>query len=677
MTDFNGRLYRNALKMPALVLDEKEKQVSRFISSNGLVEDPCAAEKERALINPSTSEEKEIFIDKLAAFGKDFRKIASFLDHKTTADCVEFYYKNLKKKWSREFNAASLDVLGAASVITAHAENAMQNQKTSSGRIFFESHCNSRTSQFDDSIAKRSSSSDIIWKDEVAVAADAILSYGKDFGMISQSVGTRSRDQCKVFFSKARKCLGLDLIHPRTRSIGTPKSDNAIGDGSDTGDACVLESSVVCSKKLVSKMEDLPSSIVSMDFDESDINRETEPISGGGGDDIVVDCSKAESVYVHGTVALANLNAVRNHVAEQGPGVSIAVSGSLGEAVDPCVSRLDTVLEPKSDAGLGNDLEARETSLSKDGLDEHHTKCSADTSSRSICRLDANKAKDECIDRNSSSGFSFSSKNSTSDLNSTSESSGTLVQKEQFSAKNSAFCDSDAFQCEKTCNQDRLSSTLDYEKNENKRELQRFRISPELPHPLQNFEKASLHQKSHSRSLSDTEKLSRNGNVKPFGQIFNSSSRNNDKVAHFSKQSSKTLNSKFTSHENDGGDASLPDSAMLLAKYPAAFVNYPASLSQVHPQALQTLVRSTERNFNGVPVYSLREISSTGVDYLVYRGHHCMKQRGRGMVGTIVVGRVGLLSDSVAVLRMQYSKTKKPNDGQNESIIREEDSWNR
>ncbi|KAG4201744.1 hypothetical protein ERO13_A05G297400v2 [Gossypium hirsutum] len=319
-SDFNGRLYRNALKMPALVLDEKEKQVSRFISSNGLVEDPCAAEKERALINPSTSEEKEIFIDKLAAFGKDFRKIASFLDHKTTAVCVEFYYKNLKyecferkkkldlskqgksfmklltsrKKWSREFNAASLDVLGAASVITAHAENAMQNQKTSSCRIFFESHCNSRTSQFDDSIAKRSSSSDIIWKDEVAVAADvlavlaslvmltleksvfiqAILSYGKDFGMISQSVGTRSRDQCKVFFSKARKCLGLDLIHPRTRSIGTPKSDDAIGDGSDMGDACVLESSVVCSKKLVSKMEDLPSSIVSMDFDESDINRE-------------------------------------------------------------------------------------------------------------------------------------------------------------------------------------------------------------------------------------------------------------------------------------------------------------------------------------------------------------------------------------------------------------------
>ncbi|XP_052487456.1 uncharacterized protein LOC105770979 isoform X2 [Gossypium raimondii] len=229
------------------------------------------------------------------------------------------------------------------------------------------------------------------WLDEEkSVFIQAVLSYGKDFGMISQSVGTSSRDQCKVFFSKAHKCLGLDLIHPRTGSIGTPKSDDAIGDGSDTGDACVLESSVVCSKKLVSKMEDLPSSIVSMDFDESDINREvslqtdlnlsdekngrlidhrdseaveamvsdvgqTEPISEGVGDDIVVDGSKAESVYVHRTAALANLNAVRNHVAEQGPGVSIAVSGALGEAVDPCVSRVDTVLEPKSDTGSGND----------------------------------------------------------------------------------------------------------------------------------------------------------------------------------------------------------------------------------------------------------------------------------------------------------------------------------
>ncbi|KAK7380745.1 hypothetical protein VNO78_33262 [Psophocarpus tetragonolobus] len=87
---------RSMLKMPALILDPKEKKISMFASTNGRVEDPVAEEKERAMINPWTSEEKKIFTDKFAAFGKDFHKIASFLDHKTTAECVNFYYKIYK-----------------------------------------------------------------------------------------------------------------------------------------------------------------------------------------------------------------------------------------------------------------------------------------------------------------------------------------------------------------------------------------------------------------------------------------------------------------------------------------------------------------------------------------------------------------------------------------------------
>jgi hypothetical protein len=59
---------------------------------------PLAIEKEGGIINPWTSEEKGLSLEKFAAFGKDFRKIASFLDHKTTADCVEFYYKNRKSE---------------------------------------------------------------------------------------------------------------------------------------------------------------------------------------------------------------------------------------------------------------------------------------------------------------------------------------------------------------------------------------------------------------------------------------------------------------------------------------------------------------------------------------------------------------------------------------------------
>jgi len=87
---------KSMLKMPSLILDEKDKMISMFKSRNGVVEDPVAVEKERVMINPWTSEERKIYVEKFRVFGKDFRKIASFLDHKTTADCVEFYYKSHK-----------------------------------------------------------------------------------------------------------------------------------------------------------------------------------------------------------------------------------------------------------------------------------------------------------------------------------------------------------------------------------------------------------------------------------------------------------------------------------------------------------------------------------------------------------------------------------------------------
>ncbi|WCJ19363.1 Duplicated homeodomain-like superfamily protein [Euphorbia peplus] len=362
--------YRNDLKMPALILDKKERRNSQFISNNGLVEDPWAVEKERAMINPWTSEEREIFIDKLGSFGKDFQTIATFLDHKTTADCVEFYYKNHKsdcfektkkskpvkssttylmassKNWKREMNAASLDVLGTASCIAADAEEGLEKQQMRAGRVYLSGHydskmschdekldqssdfdmleseretaaadvlagicgsmsseamgscittsldpgesCWDRKSQRVNSVKKRPSLSDVSqnadeetcsdescgemdpsdWTDEEkAVFIRAVSSHGKDFAMISQCVGTRSRDQCKVFFSKVRKCLGLDSIH-----AGLGNSDDLDGGGSDTEDGCAMEtSSVMCSDKLGSDLvEDLDMPVTVTKHEESD-----------------------------------------------------------------------------------------------------------------------------------------------------------------------------------------------------------------------------------------------------------------------------------------------------------------------------------------------------------------------------------------------------------------------
>lgn len=100
--DIHLNFHRAFLKMPAMTLDDKGRRFSRIWTNNGLVEDPVAVEKERKMINPWTSEEKELFWAKFAIFRKNFGKVASFLAHKTVADCVEFYYKNHKSEYPKK-----------------------------------------------------------------------------------------------------------------------------------------------------------------------------------------------------------------------------------------------------------------------------------------------------------------------------------------------------------------------------------------------------------------------------------------------------------------------------------------------------------------------------------------------------------------------------------------------
>ncbi|GLT88890.1 hypothetical protein SLE2022_068990 [Rubroshorea leprosula] len=939
LSESQAKHQRCALKMPALILDEKEKQLSRFVSTNGLVEDPCAVEKERSLINPWTSEEKDVFMNKLATFGKDFRKIASFLDHKTTADCVEFYYKNHNsdcfektkkkqdlskqgksatstymvtsgKKWSRERNAASLDILGAASVIAAHAESRNGNRQMSSGRIFLGGCSESKSSRVDDSIAERSSSFDFTGNDRETAAADvlagicgslsseamsscitssvdpgssewkcqkvdsvmkwtssdvtqnvdddscsdescgeldpvdwtdeeksifvrAFSSYGKNFSMISRRVRTRSQDQCRVFFSKIRKRLGLDLINPRARNMGTYMSDDANGDGSDMEEACVLESSVVGDKQGSKVDEDLPH-VVTMDEVGSDpagnVNLETDLNNSENNKGMrILDHSNSEAVesvvsdgswlevrprpncrrhvnYVEQnqlelepaqeSVALTDLETSKDQLTEQC--TSVAVSTSVGEVVDACRCNIISETELKSLAQcstkpLKNDLKVQGPLLAKSKSDDRDEECSAKTISQ---------------------GFSLSPEvlhPVPLELDSSGKPSVLLAQEVTYAVPNSKSQDSDASKCDKVSNQDRMSSTHDFqdsgEKSSHKSvsgdeytvsnhgESSQISVLPvstkkeinvdasciqhsevqSLPKSdrdvgsrylaqdcylrkcngsksqssiaaisflSQNLEQPSDHPRAHSRSLSDTEKPCRNGNVRLFGQILNSSGDENDKGTNFMKQSAKSSNSKLNGHNQvDGSTAilkfdrhnylgletvpmsfgywdgsriqtgSLPDSSILMAKYPAAFGNYSAASSKMGQRALPTGGKSNERNLNAVSVFPAMDISSNGgmMDYQMYRGRDgskvqpfsldmksrqeifsemqrrngadvipTLQQQGRGMVGMNVVGRTGVLggstgvSDPVAALRYARSELY---GGQNGNIVREEESW--
>ncbi|PUZ63825.1 hypothetical protein GQ55_3G097500 [Panicum hallii var. hallii] len=355
-SEFQIKRCRNYLKMPALIIDEREKECLRFVSKNSLVDDPVLVEKERVMINPWTQEEKEIFMEMLAKFGKDFSKISSFLMHKTTADCVEFYYKHHKsdsfrevkklldlrqqqptgnflgaksgKKWNPEANAASLDMLGVASVVAAHGlEYANRVEKVSAKSLIRTAYgsnisfaakkssdregidsvpLNEResvaadvlagicgtlspegmgscitssadlgqkigmtrmehilASEFDRSIDEEDTLSDqecevdpVDWNDdERSIFIEAMNNYGKDFARISSCVKSKSYEQCKVFFSKARKSLGLDLIHQGAADVSMPTSDTN-GGRSDTDEACAAEmDSAICSMQSCSKIE--------------------------------------------------------------------------------------------------------------------------------------------------------------------------------------------------------------------------------------------------------------------------------------------------------------------------------------------------------------------------------------------------------------------------------------
>ncbi|XP_066368634.1 uncharacterized protein [Miscanthus floridulus] len=354
-TEFQIKRCRNYLKMPALIIDEKEKECLRFLSKNGLVEDPVLVEKERVMINPWTQEEKEIFMEMLAKFGKDFSKISSFITHKTTADCVEFYYKHHKsdsfrevkklldlrqqqpisnylgaksgQKWNPESNAASLDMLGAASVVAAHGleyanrvekisakslirtsygpnvpfvakrssdkecidnvplheresvaadvlagicgtlspdgmgscitSSADPGQKISMKRVeHVLSQENDKIVDEEDTLSDQECEVDQLdWNDdEKSIFIEAMNNYGKDFARISSCVKSKSYEQCKVFFSKARKSLGLDLIHQGAADVSMPASDTN-GGRSDTDEACAVEmDSAICSTQSCSKI---------------------------------------------------------------------------------------------------------------------------------------------------------------------------------------------------------------------------------------------------------------------------------------------------------------------------------------------------------------------------------------------------------------------------------------
>ncbi|KAJ8747257.1 hypothetical protein K2173_014403 [Erythroxylum novogranatense] len=901
-------LYRSNLKMPSLILDENERVASCFSSSNGLVEDPCAVEKEREMINPWTSAEIEIFIDKLSLFGKDFRKIASFLNHKTTADCVEFYYKNHKsdcferakkskkvksstnylvasgKKWNREMNSASLHILGDASAIAANADNAMRRRQRCSNRIFLGDFGDLGTSQHGDNILERSNNANNLHNESEAVAADvlagicgsvsseamsscittsvdpgenirdlksqklysvvkqlsasdvtenvdeetcsdescgemdptdwtdhekslfiqAVSTYGKDFTMISRFIRTRTRDQCKVFFSKARKCLGLDLMQPRHQDFDMLMSDDAHGGGGDKEDACALEkSSIICNDNLGSRA--VPSEDGKQDeFDAasrkhvlSDLNGPDDNVSKRALGERVSEapqmelsteltCNKPQqSEPVPPLKILANsvgIEADRAQMAEGGD--SVEETMLVENAVDTGLPNSNAVVENRAPAevstsGTGNLQEQEFPSLENDSSqigslqDSKRNKCTSllpvDSSSLNLGVESIHQVSAELdtlekplvmrlpVENNpatTNSGLQDSSSGQTErkqdqkQLPSTPETKSSDKLGQTFKDEHIPHFSSHLSLKNDQLSQIFMGCPLQIPtKNETNGNIS-CRSVPEMQTQL-NARRNSSDQFTardcflQSAMFSDGEKHHRNGEVVLFGKVLSNpsplqdqnsgSNENEGRGAPSSKLNSKVSVFKFSGHDStqasdttflkqdqensyitvlgrsriQTGFPSIPDSAILLAKYPDAFDNFPVSSSKVDQQPFHS---------DPMSLFSARDVGGSNgvVDYQMYQRHDGPKvqpftmdvkhrqdiysemqklngfeaisnlqQPGRSVAGMNVVGRGGILvggpctnvTDPVAAIKMHFAKADQYGGHNSGTMGREEESW--
>lgn len=100
---------RKSSVIPPIMYDSWQRK-HQYFNQNALVrEDPASFYKEHTKMPYWSPEEKQIFIEKFTQSPKNFGYISSFLENKTTEQCVQFYYmtkksenyKNLLRKQSQ------------------------------------------------------------------------------------------------------------------------------------------------------------------------------------------------------------------------------------------------------------------------------------------------------------------------------------------------------------------------------------------------------------------------------------------------------------------------------------------------------------------------------------------------------------------------------------------------
>uniref|UniRef100_A0A8D8UCU2 Nuclear receptor corepressor 1 n=1 Tax=Cacopsylla melanoneura TaxID=428564 RepID=A0A8D8UCU2_9HEMI len=113
--------------IPPIITDRSRPgRAPNFINNNGRVLDYEAEMSARAQVKMWTASERELFRDKYIHHQKNFGLIASFLERKTPADCVEYYYLSKKRenyKRAIRYNKSRARTRGNKLTKGAHVNN--------------------------------------------------------------------------------------------------------------------------------------------------------------------------------------------------------------------------------------------------------------------------------------------------------------------------------------------------------------------------------------------------------------------------------------------------------------------------------------------------------------------------------------------------------------------------
>uniref|UniRef100_A0A8C8K7Y2 Nuclear receptor corepressor 2 n=1 Tax=Oncorhynchus tshawytscha TaxID=74940 RepID=A0A8C8K7Y2_ONCTS len=259
---------RQLAVIPPMLFDAEQQRI-KFINMNGLMDDPMKVYKDRQVMNMWSEQEKATFREKFIQHPKNFGLIASFLERKTVAESVLFYYltkknENYKNIVRRNYRRRGRSQHGQQQQQQLQREKEKEKEKEKEGEkdeektegedkedvmkddtsgedgedkeptVAFKGRrtansqgrrkgrvTRSMTSEVEETatpplsseLANLEMNESSRWtEEEMETAKKGLLQYGRNWSAIAKMVGSKTVSQCKNFYFNYKKRQKLDEI---------------------------------------------------------------------------------------------------------------------------------------------------------------------------------------------------------------------------------------------------------------------------------------------------------------------------------------------------------------------------------------------------------------------------------------------------------------------------------